>query len=118
MESKQQRASMIANDVGTHPSSTGAPNRRQFVAGLAGDTFLATVHGSTAMAEAGGSPVNIARVASPTSFTMASEHKVSALNDGFVPANSFDRAHGLYVLNSSQDKAATTPWVQYEWSQP
>ena len=55
------------------------------------------------------SVVNIARVAVPTSLTIASENKISALNDGFAPENSFDRSHGLYALCGRSVNAAGSP---------
>ena len=47
---------------------------------------------------------------------MRSENKISALNDGIAPENSFDRSHAIYTLwsQSPEDRAA---WVQYEWSE-
>ena len=70
------------------------------------------------MAQDASHTLNIARVAVPSSLTTLSENKISALNDGFMPENSFDRSHALYALSverSSDDRAS---WVQYEWSEP
>jgi uncharacterized protein len=93
--------------------------RREFLAGLAGAAVLAGLSGvKTAAAQTAEGPVNIARVAIPTSFTIASENKISALNDGFVPENSFDRSHGLYALHNLWDNEGKIPWAQYEWSVP
>src|SRR5215469_9088153 len=64
------------------------------------------------------SSINIARVALPSSFAIASENKISALNDGFTPENSFDRSHGFYGLHNLWDNEGKIPWVQYEWSVP
>ena len=63
-------------------------------------------------------PVNVARVAIPTARTMQSENKISALNDGFVPENSFDRSHALYALWTWNESGDRTNWVQYEWGEP
>jgi DUF1680 family protein len=93
--------------------------RREFLAGLAGAAALAGLAAPrTISAQSADGPVNIARVATPTSFAMASENKLSALNDGFVPADSFDRSHGLYALHSLWDNEGKTPWAQYEWPVP
>ena len=48
---------------------------------------------------------------------MRSENKISALNDGFAPENSFDRSHAHYALWSPSPADRAT-WVDYEWSQP
>ena len=93
------------------------PNRRQFVAGLAGTALLASVSRSKALAQTGSRALNIARVALPTSSSIASENKITALNDGFAPADSFDRAHGLFALHRWRGEDAL-PWVEYEWTEP
>ena len=113
---KKQNARSAAGDGAGDVSVGIAANRREFITGLAGAAVLATVHGTRAMAEASESPVNIAPVATATSFAMVSENKISALNDGFVPVNSFDRSHGLYALNTPREGGAA--WVEYAWSQP
>ena len=94
------------------------PNRREFLAALAGTAFVAGIAGKDSIAQPGNNSVNIARVAVPSSFRFSSENKVSALNDGFVPTDSFDRSHGLYALHGVRSGDAEQPWVQYEWSQP
>jgi DUF1680 family protein len=94
------------------------PNRREFIAALAGTAFVAGIAGKDATAQAGNNSVNIARVAVPSSFRFTSENKVSALNDGFVPTDSFDRSHGLYALQRVRSGDDKQPWVQYEWSEP
>jgi DUF1680 family protein len=48
---------------------------------------------------------------------MASENKISALNDGYTPVNSFDRTHSLYALWAVPSTGSRTNWVQYEWSE-
>ena len=88
------------------------------MAGLTGAAFLAALDGTKAIAQSPVNAVNIARVAVPSSFTFASENKISALNDGFVPANSFDRSHGVYALGRDFSNGSGEPWVQYEWSEP
>ena len=74
------------------------PSRRSFLAGLGGAAVLTAFSGGRALAQAPESALNVARVAVPTSLTMASENKISALNDGFTPANSLDRSHALYAI--------------------
>ncbi len=92
------------------------PSRREFIAGLTGAGILTALHGSRAAAQSPLSrSINIARVAIPSSFSFASENRISALNDGFSPVNSFDRAHGVYALR--RESATEEPWVQYEWSE-
>ncbi len=73
-------------------------SRREFLAGMTGTAVLAAVHGTNAVAQAPERAVNIARVAVPSSVVITSENKISALNDGFAPENSFDRSHGVYAV--------------------
>jgi len=47
-----------------------------------------------------------------------SENRISALNDGFTPADSFDRAHAVCSLWAEPSTGSRTSWVQYEWSEP
>ena len=97
------------------------PSRREFLAGLGGAaawTALAGSVGTRAFAQAPETTVNMARVAIPTSQFMMSENKISALNDGFTPENSFDRAHALYALWARRSSGESPSWVQYEWSEP
>jgi uncharacterized protein len=98
------------------------PSRREFLAGLAGAAVLTAVDSRRVLAQNGSQTVNVARVAVPSSRTMLSENKISALNDGLVPENSFDRSHGLYALHADGPNIYTPnsgqhdhPWVQYEW---
>jgi DUF1680 family protein len=92
-------------------------SRRDFMAGLGGVAVLNALPGSRAGAQTAEGPLNIARVAVPASQTMRSENKISALNDGFAPENSFDRSHPHYTLFSPtpEDRAA---WVEYGWTEP
>ncbi len=94
------------------------PNRREFLAGLGGVVALSALSATSGFAQVPDSALNVARVAIPKSQFIMSENKISALNDGFMPENSFDRSHALYALSverSSDDRAS---WVQYEWSEP
>jgi DUF1680 family protein len=102
------------------------PSRREFLAALTGTAVLTAFSGGRVVAQDGPRSVNLARVAVPSSRTILSENKISALNDGAIPVDSFDRAHGLYVLHGegpnvyaeSSGGDADHPWVQYEWSSP
>jgi len=92
-------------------------NRREFIAGATSAAVLATLHGTRGIAQSSRA-INIARVAIPTGYAIASENKISAVNDDFSPGSSFDRSHGYYALRSVVDDAGSTPWAQYEWSMP
>src|SRR5690348_18495954 len=123
MNWKQSSDDALINPA-MEPTDLGAqmdPNRREFLAGLGGAaawTALAGSVGTRAFAQAPETAVNMARVAIPTSQFMMSENKISALNDGFTPENSFDRAHALYALWASRRSSGESPsWVQYEWSE-
>ncbi|MDE3187212.1 MAG: glycoside hydrolase family 127 protein [Acidobacteriota bacterium] len=94
------------------------PNRREFLAGLGGTAVLTALSTGRAFAQAPESVLNVARVAVPTSQRMASENKISALNDGYAPANSFDRTHSIYALWAERSTGKNVTWVQYEWSEP
>ncbi len=93
-------------------------NRREFLACLAGTTVISAVNGTRAIAQATERPVNVARVAVPSSFILRSENKISALNDGFTPQNSIDHTHGVYAVSDEGPSGGEGPWVQYVWSQP
>ncbi|HEY2466556.1 MAG TPA: beta-L-arabinofuranosidase domain-containing protein [Terracidiphilus sp.] len=94
------------------------PNRREFLTGLGGVAVLTALSATRGFAQAPESALNIARVAIPTSRFMMSENKISALNDGFMPENSFDRTHALYALWAERSSDDRSSWVQYEWSDP
>jgi DUF1680 family protein len=94
------------------------PNRREFLAAMAGTAILVGAAANDLVAQTDNNSVNLARVAVPSSFSTTSENKVSALNDGFAPADSFDCSHGVYALHGSQTVNGAKPWVQYEWNQP
>src|SRR5215471_17495050 len=97
---------------------TLVPSRREFLAGLGGAAVWTALGTTRAFAQTAESALNIARVAIPTSRFMMSENKISALNDGFTPENSFDRTHALYALWAERSSNERTSWVQYEWSEP
>ena len=99
-------------------NSSLEPNRRDFLAGLGGAAFLTALSAGKALAQAPESALNIARVAVPSSLMIASENKISALNDGFTPANSLDRSHAIYAVHAEPSTGSSTSWVQYDWSEP
>lgn len=114
-------AAELTGDAQQTVSQSGlALNRRHFLAGMAGSAVVAGVAGPRALAqgtsEAG---LNLARVATPSSFVTTSENKISALNDGFTPASSRDRKRGAYAVRRDNEEAGEVePWVQYTWSKP
>jgi hypothetical protein len=93
-------------------------SRREFLAGLAGTAVVAAAGSAKGVAQSPDRALNIAKVGIPTSYRVASENKISALNDGIVPENSFDRSHGVYALHRDWVDEGTKPWVQYDWSEP
>jgi uncharacterized protein len=94
------------------------PSRRDFLAALGGAAALSALSAGRVFAQAPDGVLNVARVAVPTSLTIASENKISALNDGFTPANSLDRSHAHYAIWAEPSAGSRTSWVQYEWSEP
>jgi uncharacterized protein len=106
-----------ALDLGK-PAPPLEPSRREFLVGLGGAAVLTALSAPSSYAQAPESPLNIARVAFPISQMVRSEDKISALNDGFIPENSFDRAHALYALWAEGSGDSRVSWVQYDWSEP
>ena len=94
------------------------PSRREFLAGLTGAALLSTFPYADGMAGEADQPVNVARVAFPSSLTLTSESKVSTLNSGSAPESSFDRSHGLFALHEGEETQDGIQWVQYDWTQP
>jgi len=94
------------------------PSRREFLAGLGGAAVVTALSGPKVFAQAPDTTLNVARVAVPSSRSLMSENKISALNDGFVPADSFDRTHALYSVWVNRSASERDSWVQYEWSEP
>jgi DUF1680 family protein len=118
MKTERNSASAIPSLEPDEIAGRTQPNRREFLAAIAGTALVAGTAAKGLMAQTDNNAVNIARVAVPSSFSITSENKVSALNDGFVPADSFDRSHGMYALHGARRGNGELPWVQYEWSQP
>lgn len=59
-------------------------------------------------------PGNLAMVATPTASNVSGDTRLTALNDGFNPANSRETRRGTYGNWPTRGMQ----WVQYEWSQP
>jgi len=117
MGKKQQIAETILaakSNVDHYPPEA---NRREFLLGLTGTAAIAAFNGQSGIAQSQDHVLNIARVAIPSSLTILSENKISALNDGFVPQSSFDRSHGLYALHGELQNQSRKSWVQYDWSE-
>lgn len=91
-----------------------AMNRRVFLAGAATAAIVAGVEAHPGMAQALDGPVNLAKVAIPTSLYTSGDTKLAALNDGYDPRDSRDRERGSY----GNWPNLNTQWVQYEWSKP
>ncbi len=90
-------------------------NRRTFLIAVVSVVFAGTVGNRIALARSrDDEPVNLAKVAKPSSSYTSGDTRVSALNDGFEPRNSADNQHGSYGNWPRVD----TEWVEYEWSQP
>src|SRR5450631_268200 len=92
------------------------PSRREFISGLTGVAVLTALNGSRAIAQTPGGPLNIAKVAVPSSLDVTSWNDISTLNDGFEPESSFDRHHGCYALGEPGTEGNGPSWVQYDWT--
>lgn len=111
--SAESSASIPAN-VFSAPTNV-AFNRRHFLAGAAGTALLSSVNPSSALAAIVGEvTVNLANVATASASYTSGDTKLSALNDGFDPADSSDQSHGSY----GNWPTVQPQWVQYEWSRP
>ena len=117
---------MKGKQAGTETVSTQAlecgpqaePSRREFLAGLSGVAIASALYCPEGVARDAGQPLNIARVAFPSSLNLASEARISALNSGVTPESSFDRTHGLFALHDDDSPDGLIQWVQYDWTQP
>jgi hypothetical protein len=75
--------------------------------------FLAVVN--TALgADYAKTGVNLAPVAEPSTSHVSRDTSLAALNDGYAPKVSHDRAQGSY----GNWRATGTQWVQYDWTAP
>ena len=92
-----------------------AVNRRHFLAGAAGAALLSAVDHSKALAAiVPGVTVNLAKVATPSASYVSGDTRLTALNDGFDPADSGDQSHNSYGNWPHTD----AQWVQYDWTRP
>jgi DUF1680 family protein len=87
-------------------------SRRSFLAGVGGAAVVAATAPFASPLWAEDAPVNLAVVAKPSSLYTSGDTKLSALNDGLVPANSRDARSGSFGTWPRTD----TQWVQYDWS--
>ena len=97
---------------------TPETTRREFLTGLGGAAVVTALSSRSGFAQNAGGALNVARVAVPSSRSLMSENKISALNDGFAPADSYDRTHALYSVWADRSAGEHEGWVQYEWSEP
>ncbi len=109
------------NAVRDEQRVAGAVNRRAFMTAIGGAACM--THSPWLLAAAGGADaaaasVNLARVATPSSKTVTSENKISALNDGVVPRNSADREAGTFAIRETVSGDDSGNWVEYAWSMP
>lgn len=92
--------------------------RRIVLLGMLGVISAAWIDSASATTPLGSdiedAPINLAKVAVPSSSYTSGDTRTGALKDGFAPADSADNARGSYGNWPKTD----TQWVQYEWSQP
>lgn len=89
-------------------------SRRTFLAGVAGTAFVAATGPLASNAWAEETPINLAKVATPSSLFTSGDTRLSALNDGLVPASSRDARRGAFGTWPRTD----AQWVQYDWAKP
>jgi DUF1680 family protein len=110
----EEQAELPSPEASRELFGTGV-SRRRFLGSVASVALLSAVDRHKALADvAGGVTVNLAKVATATASHISGDTKLSALNDGFDPANSQDDSHGSYGNWPRTD----VQWVQYEWSKP
>jgi hypothetical protein len=63
-------------------------------------------------------PENMAKSAVVTTSKVSAWEKLSAVNDGFEPASSTDRTHGIYGNWNGTQYYNTVNWIQYTWERP
>src|SRR6185312_15844359 len=95
-------------------------NRRNFLQAVAGTAVVIGLEPRALVAEEGNAAeVNLAKIAVASSSGLASEGTLAALNDGFAPASSADREHGMHIVRGGYGPATEGgAWVQYTWSEP
>jgi uncharacterized protein len=103
-----------------HRNDASSMNRRNFLQAVTGTAVVIGLKPNALLGEDGNTAeVNLAKIAVASSSNLASEGRVSALNDGFAPASSADREHGLHIVRGGYGPAAEAgAWVQYTWSEP
>lgn len=77
--------------------------------------LLLCLWGGLAWAQTNTAKVNIASSATVTTSYVSPWESLTAVNDGFEPANSSDRPNGAY---GNWNSSNTLRWVQYEWKTP
>ncbi|ESQ91328.1 Tat pathway signal protein [Asticcacaulis sp. AC460] len=87
-------------------------SRRGLLAATGAALFATSVPWAAAQAQQ--TPVNLAKVATPSTSYNSGDTRVIALNDGQEPANSADTEKGMY---GNWPKTGTE-WVEFQWSQP
>ena len=110
-------------ETNPHLCETGCPcatdvSRRTFFAGVTGAALFTSIVPFATATRAEDvavnlAPVNLAKVAQPSTSYHSGDSKVSALNDGNSPTSSADAEAGMY---GNWPKTGTE-WVQYDWSQ-
>ena len=115
MKSAKSLPAKSLPSVPANSLSGTAVNRRNFLAGAAGAALLSAADHSKALAAALlGVTVNLAKVATPSASYVSGDTRLTALNDGFDPANSGDQSHGSFGTWPHTDEQ----WVQYDWTRP
>ena len=85
-----------------------------WIVSVCGLAALATAGRAADTAPAAPSDANLAVVAATSTSYVSGHETITALNDGFTPANSNDKSRGAY----GNWPRKGTQWVQYDWSQP
>ena len=93
-------------------------SRRSFVVASTGTVLAGAVHPAALLAQAAAPALNLASVAVPASAITSSENKLTAMNNGVAPRDSYDRAGGMYALRPEFGAHVDTHWVEYGWSVP
>lgn len=85
------------------------------ISALAGCAYVLVAMAAGSQTAAGEeAAINLALVAKASTSFVSGHETITALNDGFQPANSNDKSHGAYG-NWPQ---SGTQWVEYQWGQP
>ena len=115
MKSAKSRSPKCLPSAPANAFPSAPINRRYFLAGAAGAALLSAVdHTKGLAAVIPEVTVNLAKVASPSASYISGDTRLTALNDGFDPADSGDQSHGSYGNWPHTD----AQWVQYDWTRP